>query len=203
MFWAEVFGFIAAVLGVLQAWPQVRKIRVLGHGHGVSLAMWVLMTGSSAAWLGHGIRIGSPSLIASTVASALMNLTVVLALTDRPRTVAARFVVLSGATVAAMAMLPLSLTTPVLFAFTLSRVPQIARSWRSKRDGVPGSAVSMGMLSMSIACLLAWEVYSILWKSWVLVGTTTVALITAVLVAYLELSNTANKTKRVERPVAI
>lgn len=198
MFWAEVFGFIAAVLGVLQAWPQVRKIRVLGHGHGVSLAMWVLMTGSSAAWLGHGIRIGSPSLIASTVASAVMNLAVVLALTSSPRTVVLRFAVLSSATVAAMASLPLAVTTPVLFAFTLSRVPQIARSWRSKRDGVPGSAVSMGMLSMSIACLVAWGVYSVLWQSWVLVGTTALALITAVLVAYLELSNTANRTNRVE-----
>lgn len=193
MFWAEVFGFIAAVLGVLQAWPQVRKIRVLGHGHGVSVAMWVLMTGSSAAWLGHGLRISSPSLIASTVASALMNLAVVLALTDSPRKVMARFVVLSMAIVAGMAWLPLFVTTPVLFAFTLSRIPQIARSWKSKRDGVPGSAVSMGMLSISIACLLAWEVYSVLWRSWVLVGTTTVALCTALIVAYLELSNTANK----------
>ena len=155
--------------------------------------MWVLMTGSSAAWLGHGLRIASPSLIASTVASALMNLAVVLALTSSPRVVVARFVGLSCIIVAAMAWLPLVVTTPVLFAFTLSRIPQIARSWKSKRDGVPGSAVSMGMLSMSIACLLAWEVYSILWKSWVLVGTTTVALFTALLVAHLELSNPANQ----------
>jgi uncharacterized protein with PQ loop repeat len=193
VFWAEVFGFIAAVLGVLQGWPQVRKIRLLGHGHGVSLVMWVLMTGSSAAWLGHGLRIASPSLIASTVASALMNLAVVLALTSSPRVVVARFVGSSCIIVAAMAWLPLVVTTPVLFAFTLSRIPQIARSWKSKRDGVPGSAVSMGMLSMSIACLLAWEVYSILLKSWVLVGTTTVALFTALFVAHLELSNPANQ----------
>lgn len=193
MFWAEVFGFIAAVLGVLQAWPQARKIRQLGHGHGVSLTMWVLMTGSSAAWLGHGIRLGSPSLIASTVASAGMNLLVVLALTQSPRVVVARFVVISTAVVIATATLPLWFTTPVLFAFTLSRLPQIARSWKSKKQGVPGSAVSMGMLILSIVCLLAWEVYSILWRSWVLVGTTTVALITVLVVAFLELSNPANR----------
>lgn len=196
MFWAEFFGFVAAVLGVLQAWPQARKIRSLGHGHGVSITMWILMTGSSAAWLGHGFRIGSPSLIASTVASAFMNLTVVLALTSSPRVVVFRFIVLSTATAFLIATLPLWITTPVLFAFTLSRVPQIHRSWTSKRNKVPGSAVSMGMISLSIACLLAWEVYSILWESPVLIGTTTVALIGVVMVAYLELSNPANKKQR-------
>ena len=193
MFWAEFFGFVAAVLGVIQAWPQARKIRQLGHGHGVSVAMWVLMTGSSAAWLGHGIRLGSPSLIASTVASAFMNVLVVLALTTSPKIVLIRFVVLSTAVVVAMATLPLWATTPVLFAFTLSRLPQIARSWKLKKQGIPGSAVSMGMLGLSIASLIAWEMYSILWKSWVLVGTTTLALTSVLLVAYLELSHGANK----------
>jgi uncharacterized protein with PQ loop repeat len=99
-------------------------------------------------------------------------------------------------TVLLIATLPLWITTPILFAFTLSRVPQIHRSWKSKRNKAPGSAVSMGMITLSIACLVAWEVYSILWKSPVLIGTTTVALIGAVLVAYLELSNPANKKQR-------
>jgi uncharacterized protein with PQ loop repeat len=193
--WAEVFGFVAAVLGVLQAWPQARKIRSLGHGHGVSIAMWILMTGSSAAWLGHGIRIGSPSLIASTVASALMNLTVVLALTSSPRVVIVRFVALSSITILFIATLPLWITTPILFSFTLSRLPQIHRSWVSKKNNVQGTAVSMGMIVVNIACLVAWEVYSILWKSPVLIGTTTIALILAVLVAYLEISNSANSKK--------
>lgn len=193
MFWAEVFGFIAAVLGVLQAWPQARKIRTLGHGHGVSITMWILMTGASAAWLGYGIRIGSPSLIASTVASAFMNLMVVLALTSSPKVVVLRFVVLSSATAVLIATLPLWMTTPILFAFTLSRVPQIRQSWISKQNKVPGTAVSMGMISMSIACLVSWLVYSILWESPVLIGTTIVALVGAVVVAYLEGSNSANK----------
>jgi uncharacterized protein with PQ loop repeat len=195
VFWAELFGFVAAVLGVLQAWPQARKIRTLGHGHGVSITMWILMTGASAAWLGHGIRIGSPSLIASTVASALMNLTVVLALTSSPRRVVIRFVVLSSVTAFLTAILPLWITTPVLFAFTLSRAPQVLQSWNSKRNNIPGSAVSMGMIALNVACLIAWEAYSILWKSPVLIGTTTIALLLTLLVAYLELTNSANSKK--------
>jgi len=195
VFWAEFFGFVAAVLGVMQAWPQARKIRVLGHGHGVSITMWVLMTGASAAWLGHGIRIGSPSLIASTIASAVMNLTVVLALTSSPRIVVMRFLVLSSSTALLIAILPLWITTFVLFAFTLSRIPQVLQSWNSKRHKVPGSAVSMGMIALNVACLLAWGVYSIIWNSPVLIGTTTIALVLALLVAYLELTNSANSKK--------
>ena len=68
---AEFFGFVAAALGVLQALPQTLRVRRLGHGRGVSLAMWLMMTGSSSVWLGYGLRIGSPSLIASTVATGV------------------------------------------------------------------------------------------------------------------------------------
>lgn len=195
MFWAELFGFVAAVLGVLQAWPQARKIRSLGHGHGVSITMWILMTGSSAAWFGLGIRIGSPSLIVSTVASALMNLTVVLALTSSPRAVVLRFAVLSAVTAVLIATLPLWITTSILYAFTLSRLPQVIQSWNSKRHHVPSSAVSMGTIVLNVVCLLAWGVYSILWKSPVLIGTTTLALVLTLFVAYLELTNSANHKK--------
>lgn len=190
-----MFGFIAAVLGVVQAVPQVHKIRRLGHGRGVSMTMWILMTGSSAAWLGHGIRLGSPSLIASTVASAVINLMVVMALAESSRTVVVRFVVLSTLMVVFTATFPLWMTSTVLFAFTLSRLPQIAQSWKSKRLGTPGSAVSMGMLALSVACLAAWAVYSILWGSFVLIGTTMIAMMTVLVVAYLELTNDANRTK--------
>ena len=82
---AEFFGYLAAALGVLQAWPQTRKVRALGHGRGVSITMWVMMSTSNAAWLGYGVRIGSPSLVTSTIASACLNLSVVLALVDNRR----------------------------------------------------------------------------------------------------------------------
>jgi uncharacterized protein with PQ loop repeat len=124
-----------------------------------------------------------------------MNLTVVLALTSSPRVIVVRFTVLSSVTVLLIATLPLWITTPILFAFTLSRAPQILQSWKSKRNNIPGSAVSMGMVALNVACLLAWEVYSILWKSPVLIGTTTMALVLTLFVAYLELTNSANNKK--------
>jgi uncharacterized protein with PQ loop repeat len=196
---AEFFGYVAAMLGVLQAWPQTRKVRSLGHGRGVSITMWVMMSTSNAAWLGYGFRIGSPSLITSTVASACLNLSVVLALVENRRLVLLRWVPVALVMAVGSALLPGWLVTPVLFVFTLSRVPQIMRSWKSRRDGVSGSAVSMGSVATSMACLVSWEFYSFLLASPTLIGTTSVALMTNIIVAYLELTNTASRRSRVDQ----
>lgn len=192
MLLAEVFGFVAAVLGVLQAWPQTARVRRLGHGRGVSLAMWLMMTGSSSVWLGYGLRIGSPSLIVSTLATGAMNMTVVLALRAGSRGTLPGLVLGFATGTAAIALMPPWFAAPVLYAFTLSRMPQVVRSWKSRRDGIVGSAVSMGSLAMSMACLLCWEVYSVLHASPTLIGTTTVALLTNAAVAWLELGNRAS-----------
>ena len=188
MLLAEVFGFIAAALGVMQGLPQARRVKSLGHSRGVSLAMWMLMTSSSAAWLGYGIRTGSPSLIVSTVATGLINARVVLAITDDARRVVPRILAAFLVVVAVAVVGPLWVVNPALFAFTLSRVPQIIRSWRSRRTGLESSAVSVGSIALSMGCLLSWEVYSVLLRSPTLIGTTTMALMTNIVVAWLELS---------------
>lgn len=194
---AEFFGYVAAGLGVLQAWPQTRKVRALGHGRGVSIAMWVMMSTSNAAWMGYGFRIGSPSLVTSTFMSGCLNLSVVLTLTDNRRTVLLRWVPVAVAMGLGSAFLPGYVVTPVLFCFTLSRVPQIMKSWASRRDGLGGSAVSMGSVATSMLCLVSWEFYSFLLRSPTLVGTTTIALTTNIIVAWLELTNTESRRERV------
>ena len=186
---AEVFGFVAAILGVVQALPQARRVRSLGHSQGVSIVMWSMMVGSSAAWLGYGFRISSPSLIASTVASAVMNMNVVVAVLGRPRTIIPRFAAMFIVVMCAVIWLPDFVVTPLLLASNLSRVPQVIRSWESRRAGVPGSAVSVGWMVTGLLCLVSWEVYSVLLWSFTLVASTTLALVLAVAVAWLELSN--------------
>ena len=47
----------------------------------------------------------------------------------------------------------------------------------------------MSSIALGIACLLCWEVYSVLLKSPTLIGTTTIALATNLAVAWLEISN--------------
>ena len=191
---AEIFGFIAAILGVMQGIPQARRVRSLGHSQGVSLAMWMLMTSSSAAWLGYGIRTGSPSLVVSTVATGVINARVVLAITADARRVAPRIALVFAAVVVTASIGPLWVVNPALFAFTLSRVPQILRSWRLRRDGTGSSAVSIGSIAVSMGCLVSWEFYSVLLRSPTLIGTTTLALTTNIIVAWLELSGRPART---------
>lgn len=186
---AEIFGFIAAFLGVIQAWPQARRVRQLGHSQGVSVVMWSMMVGSSAAWLGYGLRISSPSLIASCTASGVMNMNVVLAIFGRPRTVVPRFAGIFAVVMCAVMWLPMFVVTPLLLTSNLSRVPQVMRSWKSKRDGVRESAVSVGWLVTGFACLVSWEVYSVLFRSFTLVASTTLALVLSLAVAWFELTN--------------
>ena len=189
MFVAEVFGFVAAVLGVVQAWPQARRVRRLGHSQGVSAVMWSMMVASSAAWLGYGIRISSPSLIASCTASGILNMNVVLAVSGRPREIIPRFAGVFVVVMFAIMWLPGWVITPLLLASNLSRVPQVVRSWKSRRDGVRDSAVSVGWMVTGLVGLLSWEVYSVLFRSFTLVASTTLALVLALAVAWLELTN--------------
>ena len=186
---AEVFGFVAAVLGVVQAWPQARRVRRLGHSQGVSAVMWSMMVASSAAWLGYGIRISSPSLIGSCLASGILNMNVVLAVFGRPGVVVPRFAAMFAAVMCAVIWLPDLVIVPLLLASNLSRVPQVVRSWKSRRDGVRDSAVSVGWMVTGLVGLLCWEVYSVLFRSFTLIASTTLALVLALAVAWLELTS--------------
>lgn len=189
MLLAEIFGFAAAVQGVLQGWPQARKVRSLGHASGVSLAMWVMMTASSAAWLGYGLRTASPSLIASTVATGVINANVVLAISNNRAGLAARMAGIFVVVTAAAALLPVWIVNPLLFFFTLSRVPQVARSWKTRRMGGGTTAVSFASNALSLGCLSCWMAYSVLLASPTLIGTTVIALTLNVVVIWLERSN--------------
>ena len=186
---AELFGFAAAAFGIAQGVPQARRVRSLGHSRGVSLATWLMMTASSAAWLGYGIRTASPSLVVSTVATGFINASVALAVAGSERSLRSRMVAVAAVFIIGAVVLPTWIVSPVLFFFTFSRLPQIARSWKSRRTGVGETAVSMSSIALGVACLLCWEVYSVLLMSPTLIGTTTIALVTNLAVAWLEISN--------------
>lgn len=144
---------------------------------------------SSAAWLGYGIRTSSPSLVASTVATGFINAGVALAVAGSTRSLRLRMAAVAAVFVVGAAVLPTWIVSPMLFFFTFSRIPQIARSWKSRRTSTGDTAVSMSSTMLGVASLLCWEVYSILLMSVTLVGTTTIALATNLAVAWLEFSN--------------
>lgn len=148
-----------------------------------------MMTASSAAWLGYGIRTASPSLVASTVATGFINASVAIAVAGSARSMRGRMAAVTAVFIVGAVVLPSWIVSPVLFFFTFSRLPQIARSWRSRRTEAGETAVSMSSIALGVACLLCWEVYSILLQSPTLIGTTTIALVTNLAVAWLEISN--------------
>ena len=183
---AEWFGFLGGTLGIAQGVPQVVRIVRLGHGHGLSWASRLMMLSSSMAWMSYGIRVESPSIIVTNLVSLLLEVLVVFMLAGVSwRTVLSSGAIL-GASLAVPLLLPLALVSAVMFAFTTSRVPQIVKSYRSRREGLQQSAVSMGSLATSIVSLLCWMTFSVLSHRYLLIGTTSTAMAITLAVTYLE-----------------
>lgn len=185
---AELFGFAGGAMSMMQALPQARRVRALGHGRGVSIGTWLLTFAANATWLGYGIKIASPSLTLTNIVSALLSATVLLALLDarfRPELV---LPVAALSTVAVVQVVPEAVVSMLLVSLTLSRLPQAMQSYRNRRDGIR-SAVSMHSVLLSLGGLLCWEGFSILSGRPFLVLTTSTALALSVTIVFLELSS--------------
>ena len=82
MMLAEGFGFVGGALSMLQAVPQVRRVRALGHGRGVSLTAWQFTFAANITWLGYGLRMPSPSLVVTNMVTAVLSAAVIVAIMD-------------------------------------------------------------------------------------------------------------------------
>lgn len=183
----EVFGFVGGSLSMMQALPQARRVRALGHGRGVSLTAWLFTLAANATWLGYGLRISSPALVMTNVVSAVLSAAVIVALVDKRFRPMLSLPAAAISVVLLLLVLPEAVISVVMMTLTMSRAPQVLESWRHYRAGAH-SAVSMGTVSLSIAGLLCWEAFSVLSGRPLLIATTTLALTLAVSIAVLELS---------------
>jgi uncharacterized protein with PQ loop repeat len=183
----EMFGFVGGSLSMMQALPQARRVRALGHGRGVSLTAWLFTLAANATWLGYGLRIGSPSLVLTNVVSAVLSSAVIVALVDKRAKPMLSLPTAAIAVVLLLLVLPEAVISIVMISLTMSRAPQVLASWRHYKAGAH-SAVSMGTVSLSIAGLLCWEVFSFLSGRPLLIVTTTLALSLSVAIAVLERS---------------
>lgn len=187
----ELVGFAAGGIGILNGIPQARRVRTLGHGTGVSLSSWMLIAATNSAWFGYGVRVGAPSIIVSNILSLAVTVVVVFALCGISVNTAGQLAAIFAVATLGATQLPEAIVSVVMVVFTLSRAPQVVHSWRSKRDGIAGTAVSMSSLAISVVSLLLWEAYAVLEHRPFLVLTTTVAMTTTLAVAWLEQTNTA------------
>lgn len=177
---------MGGTLGIVQGIPQVVRIVRLGHGEGLSWASRLMMLSSSMAWMSYGIRVESPSIIVTNLICLLLEVLVVFMLAGVSLSSVASSVAILGASLAVPLALPLAVVSVVMFAFTTSRVPQIVTSYRSRREGLQQSAVSMGSLATSIVSLLCWMTFSVLSHRYLLIGTTSMAMSITLGVTYLE-----------------
>lgn len=185
MAWGEALGFIGGMTGMVVALPQVRRIRSLGHGRGVSLPTWVLTLSVTAAWLGWGLRVGSPSAIVSNLIATMLNAAVLAALRQRGRRGSVEVLVLAVAVTGAALLLPMAVLTVLLVGLTVSRVPQVRHSWLH-RHSPHESAVSMGSLIVSVFSLLCWEAYAVLEQRHLVNLTSSISLILIIAIAWIE-----------------
>lgn len=185
---AEIFGFAGGTLSMMQALPQARRVRALGHGRGVSIPTWVLTFVANATWLGYGIKIASPSLTLTNAISAGLSATVLMVLLDSKFRPALVLPIGGFMAVSLVQVVPEALVSMLLVSLTLSRLPQAMQSYRNRRDGVV-SAVSMQSVMLSVGGLMCWEGFSILSGRPFLVLTTSSALSLSLAIAFFELSS--------------
>jgi uncharacterized protein with PQ loop repeat len=183
---AEIFGFIAGGIGVIQGLPQMLRIRKLGHADGLELSTWLLMCVQFAAWSGYGVAINSPAIWVTNVLTFATTALVVLAISgQRIGSYALIFALgLSGFFFVIIA--PEWISNVALTAFTASRLPQLVRTFIN-RNRTSATAVSLSALSITIASVVFWMAYSVLKNNTLTIVTTLVALVITIATAALEL----------------
>ena len=183
---AEVIGFLAGTLGMFNALPQVRLVRALGHGEGVSVTAWMLTFIVNACWAGYGIRFGSPSIILTNTIAGILAASVLVALLGMTARVILGLSAATAVFVAAALMLPDQLITSLLIALTFSRLPQVWESYRSWLQAKP-TAVSFGSLMMTLFSLIGWAAFSVLQQNRMMMTTTGIAMVLAIAITAFEI----------------
>jgi uncharacterized protein with PQ loop repeat len=87
--------------------------------------------------------------------------------------------------VALVLSIPLSVTSVILVALTVSRTPQVLRSWRTLQHGGP-SAVSLHALYVGAISLVGWITYALLEHRYLVLLTSSIALVLTLSIATLE-----------------
>lgn len=181
----ELIGFVGGAIGMVVAVPQARRLRTLGHGHGVSVPTWVLTFLVSVSWLGWGLRVASPSAVASNAVAAVLNGLVVATLLGRERRPVVLLTTLAVVSVALAQWLPMTVLSVILVGLTASRLPQVVHSWRTRH--VPQeSAVSISSLSIGAASMMCWQVYAVLEHHYLVNVTSTIALSLVAAIVWIE-----------------
>jgi uncharacterized protein with PQ loop repeat len=186
MFSIEIFGFIGGALGIFFGLPQALRIRRLGHGRGLSLISWLLQLGVATSWATYGFDKNSPSLLATNMAAALINASVVwVILQNRLRSILTITTLVVG--VAGLVLtLPESIASVLLISLVFAQSPQVFKSFKNIEIGKE-SAVSVVAMSVSALSGIFWIIYAVNIADPLLVLCNAIVLLNNILIIVLEI----------------
>lgn len=171
----ELLGFIGGGIGMFFGLPQARRVRAAGHADGVSLMAWVLMFAVNASWASYGLRIESPSVLLTNIVAAVVNGSVVVAVTGHGRKPLLWLPAFALSVLAFVTWMPQPIVSVALVVLVFAQAPQLLESFRSMREG-RASVVSLSAMQVSTVSLLCWEGYALLTDTRLMILTTSLAL---------------------------
>lgn len=166
----EVFGWVAAGIGVTAGLPQLVRILRSKTSAGVSLLLWQLMTGATGAWAVHGYLSGSPQMQLPNVALTLSGAAVIIFIARDRNLPVPRQLLLPLSVALGMSGVNLWLG-PLVFGFAIA-APQLVGQVAQFRelltaDQVDG--VSAGFLSLSLVVQAMWFTFGLFKPDWALI----------------------------------
>ena len=186
MFSIEILGFIGGALGIFFGLPQALRIRRLGHGRGLSLISWLLQLGVATSWATYGFDKNSPSLLATNMAAALINASVVWVILDNRLRSILTITTLVVAVAGLVLMLPASIASVLLISLVFAQSPQVFKSYKNIKIGKE-SAVSVVAMSVSALSGIFWIIYAVGISDPLLVLCNAIVLLNNILIIILEI----------------
>lgn len=174
----EVFGWVAATVGVASCVPQLIRILRERTSAGVSVPLWQITAGCTAAWGVHGFMVGAPQMQWPNVLLALLALiTVAFAQLDRRERVLPKLIM---PTAVALALVASNVWFGPLVFGLLVAMPQLYAQFSQFRlivDAPDLSGVSPVYLVVNLVLQVMWFIFGTITVDWALIACTSLMML--------------------------
>lgn len=166
----EVFGWVAAVIGIGSIVPQLARLLRTRDSAGVSMRLWQLTAGTGAAWGVHGLLIGSAQLQVPNFVGAALSATIVILVLRWRRAPVLRELCLAAALCLALSLIDVAFGA-VVFGLVIA-VPQLVGQSAQLRDLLTTrdpAGVSAAFLATFVLGQGLWFTYGLGHGDWALI----------------------------------
>lgn len=166
----DVFGWVAATIGIAMNIPQLVRILRVRTSAGVSLRLWQVQAATTASWMVHGFIVGKMQMQWPNMMMAAFGLLVVVfVLRDRRQAILPQLLLTAGAW-ALLVSVEVFLGS-VVFGFVVA-VPQVYGQAAQLREMVKApdlSGVSSGFLAIMLLVQSMWFTFGVWTVDWSLI----------------------------------